>query len=49
MVIFLIPLGDDAYGPGVPLGWPPRFLLLSYMGWLVTLAWQAIKVRSHEA
>jgi hypothetical protein len=49
MVIFLIPLGDDAYGPGVPLGWPPRFLLLSYMGWLITLAWQAIKVRSHEA
>jgi hypothetical protein len=45
----LIPLGDDAYGPVVPLGWPPRFLLLSYTGWLITLAWQAIKVQSHEA
>ena len=46
MAIFLIPLGENAYGPGVPIGWPPRFLLLTYMVWLVTLAWQAIKLRS---
>jgi len=44
LAIFVIPLGDRAYGPGVPLGWPPRFLLLTYMIWLITLAWQAIKV-----
>ena len=47
IAIFLIPLGDDAYGPGVPIGWAPRLLLLSYMVWLITLAWQAIKLRSH--
>lgn len=48
MVIFLVPLGENAYGPGVPLGWPPRFLLLSYMVWLITLAWQAITLRRHD-
>jgi hypothetical protein len=46
--IFVIPLGDDAYA-GVDTGWPPRFLLLSYMVWLISLAWQAIKLRSQTA
>jgi Protein of unknown function (DUF998) len=49
LVIFVIPLGDDAYGPGVPLGWPPRFLFLTYMVWLITLALQAIRLRSQRA
>ena len=49
LVIIVAPLGDDAYGPGVPLGWPPRFLFLSYMVWIITLAFQAIKLRSHKA
>jgi Protein of unknown function (DUF998) len=44
LAIFVMPLGDDAYGPGVPLGWPPRFLFLTYMVWLITLASQAIKL-----
>lgn len=48
LAIFVMPLGDDAYGPGVPLGWPPRVLFLTYMVWLITLAWQAIKVRSQQ-
>jgi hypothetical protein len=26
-------------------GWPPRVLLITYMLWLVTLAWQALKLR----
>jgi hypothetical protein len=43
LVIFVIPLGENAYGPGVPIGWPPRFLFLSYMVWLITLAWQTGK------
>ena len=47
--IFVIPLGEGAYGPGVPLGWPPRFLFLTYMVWLITLAWQAIKVSSQRS
>jgi len=45
LVVVVLPLGDDAYGPGVPLGWPPRLVLLSYMVWLITLAAQAIRVR----
>ncbi|MCI0422904.1 MAG: DUF998 domain-containing protein [Acidobacteria bacterium] len=48
LAIFVIPLGEDAYGPGVPLGWPPRFLFLTYMVWLITLALQAIKLRSQK-
>lgn len=47
LAIFVIPLGD-ASGPGVPIGWPPRFLFLTYMVWLITLAWQAIRVRSQK-
>lgn len=43
--IFVVPLEAD-YGPGVNIGWPPRLALLTYMVWLTTLAWQAIKVRS---
>lgn len=41
--IFVVPLGPQAYGPGVNIGWPPRFAFLTYMLWLVTLAWQAIR------
>ena len=47
LAIFVIPLGD-ASGPGVPIGWPPRFLFLTYMVWLITLAWQAVRVRSQK-
>lgn len=49
LAIFVMPLGAEAYGPGVPIGWPPRFLFLSYMVWLITLALQAIKLRSQKA
>ncbi len=40
--IFVSPLGPHAHGPGVNIGWPPRFAFVTYMLWLVTLAWQAI-------
>jgi len=40
--IFLFPLGPGAYGPGVNIGWPPRFAFFTYMLWVVTLGWQAI-------
>lgn len=43
--IFVVPLGPGAHGPGVNIGWPPRFALLTYMVWLITLAWQAINQR----
>jgi hypothetical protein len=41
--IFVFPVGPNAYGPGVNIGWPPRFAFLAYMLWLVTLGCQAIK------
>lgn len=42
-VVFAFPLGRDAYGPGVNIGWPPRFAFFTYMLWVVTLSWQAIR------
>jgi hypothetical protein len=41
--IFVFPLGADAYGPGVNIGWPPRFTFLTYMLWVVILGWQATR------
>ena len=41
--MFVAPLGPDAYGPGVNIGWPPRFAFFTYMLWVVTLGLQAIK------
>ena len=41
--IFVFPLGPDAYGPGVNIGWPPRFTFLTYMLWVVSLGWQATR------
>jgi hypothetical protein len=42
--LYIIPLGDRASGPGVPIGWSPRILFLTYAIWLITLASQAIKL-----
>jgi hypothetical protein len=33
--IFVFPLGTGAYGPGVDIGWPPRFAFFTYMLWVV--------------
>ena len=41
--IFVFPLGAGAYGPGVNIGWPPRFAFFTYMLWVVILGWQAIR------
>lgn len=46
--IFVFPLGPQAYGPGVNIGWPPRFAFFTYMLWVVALSRQAIR-SSHEA
>jgi hypothetical membrane protein len=43
--IFVAPLGPNAYGPGVHIGWPPRIAFLTYMIWLITVDLQAIKIR----
>lgn len=42
-VIFVFPLGPGAFGPGVNIGWPPRFAFFTYMLWVVILGWQAIR------
>jgi Protein of unknown function (DUF998) len=47
--IFVVPLGDHAFGPGVNIGLPPRFAMLSYMAWTVILAGLAIKVRRQHS
>lgn len=41
--IFVFPLGPGAYGPGVNIGWPPRFAFLTYMLWVVILGRQATR------
>lgn len=44
--LYIIPLGDYAYGPEVPLGWPPRLLLLTYAVWVIALAKTSIRYRT---
>lgn len=46
--IFVIPMGDY-YGPGVPIGWPPRFLFLTYAAWLIALGIKAIRLRQEDS
>ncbi len=41
--IFVAPMGRDAYGPGVNIGWPPRFAFFTYMLWIVVLTAQAMR------
>jgi hypothetical protein len=36
------------FGPDVLVGWPNRFEMLAYSVWLMTVAWQAIKVRGQR-
>jgi uncharacterized protein DUF998 len=36
------------FGPDVLVGWPNRFEVLAYSVWLMTVAWQAIRVREHN-
>jgi hypothetical protein len=43
--IYVIPKGDYAYGPDVPLGYPPRLLFLTYMAWLLIINMQLIKIQ----
>jgi hypothetical membrane protein len=47
LTVAVLPLDRD-HGPGVPLGWPPRFLLLAYAIWLITLASSALRVAGYR-
>ena len=35
--LFVVPMGE-VHGPGVHIGWPPRFAFATYTIWIVTLA-----------
>jgi hypothetical protein len=41
--LFVAPMGPNAYGPGVNVGWPPRFAFFTYMVWIVIVGSQAIR------
>ena len=47
LVLYVIPLGPDARGPNVPIGYPPRLVFLSYAVWVVVVARSAIRVSRH--
>jgi hypothetical membrane protein len=40
--VFVVPLGPTAYGPGVNIGWPPRFAFFTYTLWTLIVAGTAI-------
>ena len=48
LAIFVIPLGPDAYGPGVHIGIPPRIVFLAYGIWVIILAWLTIKTNTNK-
>jgi len=41
--VFVVPMGTHAYGPGVNIGWPPRFAFFTYMLWVISIALQGIR------
>ncbi len=43
--IYVMPMGQNAYGPDVNIGLPPRFAFLTYAIWVIILATQTIKVK----
>jgi hypothetical membrane protein len=47
--IFVAPMGPHAYGPGVNIGWPPRFAFFTYMLWVVILASLAIRCSNRRS
>ncbi len=50
LVLLLLVIGimlpqNGGFGPNVVVGWPHRLLMLSHAGWLMIVAWRAIKLR----
>jgi hypothetical protein len=43
--LFVIPLGENAVGENVPIGYPPRVMFLAYHVWLAILAWRFIQLK----
>ena len=54
-MVFFVSLGvclserDSAFGPDVLVGWPNPLLVAAYSGWLMTVAWRAMQLRSQRA
>jgi hypothetical protein len=46
--LFVIPLGENAVGVNVPIGYPPRLLFLTYHIWLIILSSQIIKKLNND-
>jgi Protein of unknown function (DUF998) len=36
---------DGKFGPDVLIGWPNRFFIATHVIWLITVAWQALKLQ----
>jgi Protein of unknown function (DUF998) len=39
--------GQQEPGPDAPIGWPNRFLMITYCIWLIAFSWQALTLRRH--
>jgi hypothetical protein len=46
-MILMFP-NDGTFGPDVPIGWPNRLMMVAYSGWLMVVAWQAIRVYGRQ-
>jgi hypothetical protein len=40
---------DGQFGPDVLVGWPNRFLVVTYCIWLITVSWQAIQLHTRKS
>jgi Protein of unknown function (DUF998) len=40
---------DGKFGPNVLLGWPNRFMILTYCAWLILVAWHAIHLGKNNS
>jgi len=48
LMLFVMPLGENAYGPDVPLGYPARLVFLVYALWVITISRQVIEFYREE-
>jgi Protein of unknown function (DUF998) len=44
----MLPQNESQFGPEVLIGWPNRFLIVTYCAWLMTVAWSAIRLPSQK-
>lgn len=44
----MLPQNNGTFGPEVLIGWPNRFLIVTYCVWLMTIAWCAIRLHKQR-